>query len=76
MDRRGRTTGVQEYPIQFEVSEARLASGQPLLYAHKVHLTLAAGEQTLAIGVWDDAGRAGSFVRRELEIGPGSASPR
>ncbi len=69
MDRRGRTTGVQEYPIQFEVSEARLASGQPLLYAHKVHLTLAAGEQTLAVGIWDDAGRAGSFVSRRLEVG-------
>ncbi len=69
MDRRGRTTGVQEYPIRFEVSEARLASGQPLLYAHKVRLTLAAGEQTLAVGIWDDAGRAGSFVSRRLEVG-------
>ncbi len=70
MDRRGRATGVQEYAIRFEVSESRLAGGQPLLYAHKVRLTLAAGAQTLAVGFWDDFGRAGSFVSRELEVGP------
>ncbi len=76
MDRRGQTTGVQEYPIQFEVTEARLASGQPLLYAHKVRLSLAAGEQTLAVGIWDDVGRVGSFVSRELEVGdPGAPGP-
>ncbi len=70
MDQKGRTTGVQEYPIRFEVPEARLATGQPLLYAHKVRLTLAAGEQTLAVGIWDDLGRVGSFVSRELAVGP------
>ncbi len=69
MDGRGQATGVQEYPIRFEVSEARLASGQPLLYAHQVHLTVAGGEQTLAVGIWDDAGRAGSFTSRRLEVG-------
>ncbi len=33
------------------------------------HLTLAAGEQTLAVGLWDDVGRVGSFVSRELTVG-------
>ena len=69
MDGQGRTTGIQEYPITFEVSEARLATGQPLAYAHKVHLTLPAGEHTLAVGLWDDAGRVGSFTNRRLEVG-------
>ncbi len=74
MDHRGRTTGIQEYPIRFEVSESRLASGQPLLYAHKVRLTLPAGEQTLAIGIWDDVGRVGSFTSREIDIGTAQGS--
>ena len=73
MDSQGRTTGVQEYPIRFEVSEERLATGQPLLYAHKVRLTLGAGEQKLAVGIWDDVGRVGSFTSRELEVGSGES---
>jgi VWFA-related protein len=73
MDASGRTTGIQEYPISFEVGEARLATGKPLLYAQKVHLTLAEGPQTLAIGFWDETGRIGSFLREEIVVG---TSPR
>ncbi len=73
MDSQGRTSGVQEYPIRFEVSEERLATGQPLLYAHKVRLTLAEGEQKVAVGIWDDVGRVGSFTSRELEVGKSSS---
>jgi VWFA-related protein len=69
MNEDGRTTGIQEYPIRFAVGEDRLAGGKPLLYAQKVHLTLQAGEQILAVGFWDEVGRVGSFIRREVSLG-------
>ena len=64
----GAVTGVQEYPITFQVPAERLKHPQPLAYAHKVHLMLAPGEHTVAIGLWDDVSSLGSFLSREVAV--------
>ncbi len=64
----GAVTGVQEYPITFQIPAERLAQPQPLAYAHKLHLMLAPGEHTVAIGLWDDVSDLGSFLSREVVV--------
>ncbi|MEM7584822.1 MAG: VWA domain-containing protein [Acidobacteriota bacterium] len=64
----GGVTGVQEYPITFQVRGDRLAVEPPLTYAHKLHLLLEPGEYKVAIGFWDEIGRVGSFVSREVAV--------
>jgi VWFA-related protein len=69
MDSASHATGTQEYAISFQVEEEKFASGRSLVYAHAVHLTLAEGKHRIAIGVWDDIGRVGSFLSKELQVG-------
>ncbi len=69
MDHRGDTTGVQEIPISFQVTADRLQGPTRLEYAHKVHLTLTSGPQRIALGLWDELGRSGSFLSQEVEVG-------
>ena len=69
MDSESHVAGPQEYPISFQVEEEKFASGRPIVYAHIVHLTLAEGKHRVAIGVWDDIGRVGSFLSEELQVG-------
>ncbi|MCP4654006.1 MAG: VWA domain-containing protein [bacterium] len=72
----GRVSGVQEYPISFRIREGRLAEEPPLSYVHKVHLTLASGAWKVGIGLWDEIGRGGSFLSREVDVGgQGAAKP-
>lgn len=67
LDSRGRNTEIQELPLAFQVSEERLANPAPLVYTHKVHLTMPKGATRVAVGLWDDVGRLGSFAGRDLE---------
>ena len=69
MDSESRVAGPQEFPISFQVEEEEIAAGRPFVYAHTVHLTLAGGKHRVAIGVWDDIGRVGSFLSEELQVG-------
>lgn len=69
MDAKGRTTGAQEFPISFDIDEDRSASGRSIVYAHRVHLTLAKGAYRVAIGFWDEIGQVASILTRELQVG-------
>ena len=69
MNSESHVAGPQEYAISFQVEEEKFASGRSLVYAHAVHLTLAEGKHRIAIGVWDDIGKVGSFLSEELQIG-------
>jgi hypothetical protein len=64
----GRTAGIKEYPISFSVAEDRVASGEHIVYAHDVHLTLSRGDHKLAIGLWDEVGMVGSFVLDTIHV--------
>ncbi len=68
----GAATGVQEYPIAFQLPAERLRQPQPLAYSHKLNLMLAPGRHTVAIGLWDDVSDLGSFMSREVTV-PGSS---
>ncbi len=64
----GRVIATQEIPVSFEVDSSRLAAGaQP--YTHRLELRLEPGSQKVAIGVWDEIGRRGSFVGRAVAVG-------
>jgi len=69
MDASGRATGAQEFPISFDIDEDRSTSGRSIVYAHRVHLTLANGVYRVAIGFWDEIGRVASILTRELQVG-------
>ena len=56
----GRVTATDEFPVSFEVAAEKLA-GAPLLYAHRIDLRLRRGSHKVAVGVWDEIGRQGSF---------------
>jgi VWFA-related protein len=66
----GRSTKIKEYPLTFQVPEAHFAEGRtPPLFSQQIHLKLAAGDQVVAVGLWDEVGRVGSFLRREVAVG-------
>lgn len=69
MDADHRFSGVQESPIAFQVRPERLAEEPPLVYAHKVHLTLTSGRFKLALVLWDEIGGVGSYLSRTVDIG-------
>ncbi len=69
LDAAGRAAGAQEYPISFSFAGDTSRAGGPILYVHKVHLTLASGAHRVAIGFWDELGRVASFLTRELRVG-------
>jgi VWFA-related protein len=65
----GQTTQIKEYPLTVRVPEAHFESDGPLpLFAQTVHLKFAPGEQTVAVGLWDEVGRVGSFLHRKITI--------
>jgi len=64
-----RLSGVRESPIAFQVRGERLAEEPPLVYAHKVHLTLASGRFQLALVLWDEIGGVGSYLSRTVDVG-------
>jgi VWFA-related protein len=69
MDSSSRVAGPQEFPISFRVEEEKFASRRSLVFSHAVHLTLAEGKHRVAVAVWDDIGRVGSFLSEELQVG-------
>ncbi len=68
----GRLTTAQEIPLAFEVAAAKQEGA---VYAHRLDLHLERGKQKLAIGVWDEVARQGSFLGRAIAVGadPGAA---
>ncbi len=64
----GGVSGVQEYPISFQVRGERLAAEPPLAYAHKLHLLLEPGSYQVAIGLWDEIGQVGSFLSHDVAV--------
>ena len=66
----GRSTAVLEFPVSFEVPEEQMAGVSDLHYTHKIALSLAPGSRGVAIGFWDEVGRVGSFLRRDVPASP------
>ncbi len=62
----GRTTEVQEFPLVFQASSEQLVAVPPAVYVHRLRLTVERGGRRVAVGLWDEIGRAGSFVSRPL----------
>ena len=68
-DASGGVTEVREYPISFRLGADRLRARPPVVYSHEVRLLLAPGEHAVAIGVWDELGELGAFLRRAVSTG-------
>lgn len=71
----GRTTAVQEFPVTFQVSEEQIQGVPGLRYTHRVPIALAPGTKAIAIGFWDEVGRTGSFLRRQVSLRPQAEAP-
>jgi VWFA-related protein len=56
-----------ELPLQIPEADLEMARGQ--YYGARVNLRLPPGPQKVAIGLWDDTAKAGSFISNELEVG-------
>ena len=68
----GRVIASEEIPWSFEVDSARLAAGaEP--FTHRLELDLEQGSPKVAIGIWDEIGRRGSFVGRSVPVGAADA---
>jgi hypothetical protein len=68
-DAAGRTTQIKEYPLTFQLPESNFTEGKTLpLFSQQLHLKLTSGKQVVALGLWDEVGRVGSFLRREVEV--------
>ncbi len=65
----GSLTGSEEIPVSFEIDAARLAAGSAGVFSHRLDLDLERGDQQVAIAVWDDLGRRGSFLGRSVAVG-------
>lgn len=70
----GLSTVIQELPLVIRVTEQQLMAGRPPLYSRRIDLTLAPKAAKIAIGIWDEAGRQGSFVSREVNVPTQSVS--
>lgn len=69
----GRTTASETIPLSIEVDAAEYAAGGGPGYAHLLNLDFRRGSQSLAIGVWDEVGRQGSFLSRVIVVGEAKA---
>ena len=58
-DDAGRATQVQEFPLTFRVAAERL--GDDPVWGHRLRLTVETAARRVAVGLWDEIGRAGSF---------------
>lgn len=70
----GRSTTTDELPVSFEVAAEKLTDdAQPAVYAHRLELRLRPGDHKLAVGVWDDLARRGSFLGHAVTVGGAGA---
>ena len=65
----GRVTHTEEIPVSLRVDARRLAAGTEPDYAQRLELHLERGYQRVAIGVWDEVARQGSFLGRAVVVG-------
>jgi hypothetical protein len=62
---------VKHMDVPLSVPAAELAGALEQYFGAVVELELPAGEQTVAVGLWDRAGSRGAFIRTPVEIGAG-----
>ena len=67
----GRLTASEELPVALEVDARQLAAGAAPISAHRFELRLGRGRHKLAVGLWDEIARQGSFLGREIVVGGG-----
>lgn len=72
LDARGRLLPVKHMDVPLRVPAAELAGALEQFFGAVVELDLPAGEQTVAVGLWDRAAGRGAFIRAPVEIGAGS----
>jgi hypothetical protein len=71
LDARGRLLPVKHMDVPLSVPAAELAGALEQYFGAVVELELPAGEQTVAVGLWDRAGGRGAFIRAPVQIGAG-----
>ncbi|MGH9381271.1 MAG: VWA domain-containing protein [Thermoanaerobaculia bacterium] len=69
MDTRGDSTPVHQVPIPIHIKEERWEAVQAAAYPYEIPLTMAPGEQRLAIGIRDEIGAAESFIVQTVTPG-------
>jgi hypothetical protein len=67
-DVQGRVTEVQEVQVPLRVSREKYPDGPPERLLFPLSLTLAAGEQTLGVTVWDELGGSVGVLRHAIDI--------
>lgn len=67
-DIHGRVAEAQEVPLPLRVSRERYPDGPPDRLAFPLKLTVAPGEQTLAVTVWDELGGTVGVLLLDLDV--------
>lgn len=69
VDERGDSTPVHQVPIPIHIKEERWEAVRTAMYPYEIPLTMAPGQQRMAIGVRDEIGAAESFVVQTVTPG-------
>ncbi|HEX6199137.1 MAG TPA: VWA domain-containing protein, partial [Thermoanaerobaculia bacterium] len=67
-DVHGRVTEVQEVPLPLRVSRDKYPDGPPERLVFPLRLTIAPGQQTLGVTVWDELGGTVGVLRLDLDV--------
>ena len=68
---RGQLSPAQHHEMPLAVPDGDLEVARANDYAAQITLHLAAGEQTVALGLWDQNASRGSFVSQRIRVGDG-----
>ncbi len=69
MDGEGRTSGVQEVPLDIRIPNAEIETALEKAYIYQVELQMRAGENRLAVAVRDEVGATQSVVSQSIRAG-------
>ncbi len=72
LNSRGQLTKPHLMDIPLQVSADQLEDALAQHYGARLNLRLPAGQQQVAIGLWDENGQKGSFVTHDFRVGGSS----
>ncbi len=71
MDEEGRTSDLQQVPLEIRIPAAEIEAAREKSYVYTVSLEMRGGSHRLAIGVRDEIGAIESFISRTVNVGSG-----
>jgi VWFA-related protein len=71
MDEDGRTSDLQEIPLEIQIPTDEVARAREEPYVYTVSLEMRGGSHRLAVGVRDEIGATESFVSKTVNVGVG-----